>query len=285
MYTKKGFTRSDMIMTVVCIVVLITIINAVGTTGSERAKIKICQNNLKQLGGAMNKFAADNDGEFANSYYWLYARQYYYDSENTEQDSPSYTTIPGQLSPYMENPNIQFCPTFARLIRYDQFQYNPDREPNTPVFPRETYSMNSYLGNGRFGIAKKIANVTGDPSRVMVFTEENCWRILYRDATSAILSNNDFTPRIGYGRPSVNPDDYPPERYHDSIATYHNALSKSIEFEQIGYEFYAALKPGETYPSWDLCRGSGNVVFLDGHVELVPYTTDGFYLAWPFAWE
>ena len=38
---------------------------------------------------------------------------------------------------------------------------------------------------------------------------------------------------------------------------------------------------GPGYSDWGLCRGSANAVFLDQHVESMPYWVDTHDYAWP----
>ena len=83
-----------------------------------------------------------------------------------------------------------------------------------------------------------------NPSRVVVFTEENTWTIEgYSD-----YPFNDTHLTVGNSNRQI-----------DNYATFHNA-------------------PG------DLDKGGTNIVFVDGHVEILPRVEDldeGFRLAWP----
>ncbi|HEC02635.1 MAG TPA: DUF1559 domain-containing protein [Phycisphaerales bacterium] len=116
-----------------------------------------------------------------------------------------------------------------------------------------SYVMNSCVGRkGTIWSNWLRPNVTGvcketevySPSRVIVFTEENPWTI--EGYSIAPFNDTHFT----VGNES---------RQIDNYATYHNA-------------------PG------DRDRGSANLVFVDGHVELlkrVKALNEGFRLAWP----
>jgi len=116
-----------------------------------------------------------------------------------------------------------------------------------------SYVMNSYVGRGGTIWSNWLgAGVTGvtketqvyQPSLVIVFTEENTWII---DGYS-IAPFNDTHFTVGNA-----------ERQIDNYATFHNA-------------------PG------DLDQGGANIVFVDGHVELLrrlPDLDEGFRLAWP----
>lgn len=116
-----------------------------------------------------------------------------------------------------------------------------------------SYVMNSYVGNQ----GSIWSNWLGDgvkgvsketevwnPALVMVFTEENTWTI--EGYSGWPFNDTHFT--VGNER-----------RLIDNYATFHNA-------------------PG------DLDRGGANLVYVDGHVDLLKRVEDlseGFRIAWP----
>jgi prepilin-type N-terminal cleavage/methylation domain-containing protein/prepilin-type processing-associated H-X9-DG protein len=116
-----------------------------------------------------------------------------------------------------------------------------------------SYVMNSYVGRGGEIWSSWLgAGVTGvsketevyQPSQVIVFTEENTWII--EGYSIAPFNDTHFT--VGNAARQI-----------DNYATFHNA-------------------PG------DIDRGGANIVFVDGHVELLRRLDDldaGFRLAWP----
>ncbi len=116
-----------------------------------------------------------------------------------------------------------------------------------------SYVMNSYVGRGGTIWSNWLgAGVTGvsketevyRPSAVVAFTEENTWTI--EGYSIAPFNDTHFT--VGNS-----------ERQIDNYATFHNA-------------------PG------DLDQGGANIVFIDGHAELLRRVDDldaGFRLAWP----
>jgi prepilin-type N-terminal cleavage/methylation domain-containing protein/prepilin-type processing-associated H-X9-DG protein len=116
-----------------------------------------------------------------------------------------------------------------------------------------SYVMNSYVGrDGTIWSSWLGSNVTGvkketevySPSKVIVFTEENTWTI--EGYSNYPFNDTHFT--VGNW-----------SRQIDNYATFHNA-------------------PG------DIDKGGTNIVFVDGHVEILPRVSDldeGFRLAWP----
>jgi len=117
-----------------------------------------------------------------------------------------------------------------------------------------SYVMNSYMGRKGAEIWKAWlgSGVTGisketevyNPARVIIFSEENTWAIKGYSAAGF----NDTHLTVGNSTRQI-----------DNFATFHNA-------------------PG------DLNKGSANLVFVDGHVELLrrlENLDEGFRLAWP----
>lgn len=287
MNANKGITRSEVIVILLCGALLFIGLTAIGDTGRDRAKVILCQSNLKQLYRANNEFLADNDYVFPDSYRW-YMRRTVPGAANSlwcnwhnRMNSPiKYPKYAGQLWPYLENMDVFLCPAFNRLATSGWGEFHYRHNPNVPMDPQFTYSMNGYLGPGRFGVAKKRGLVV-NPGRTFIFTEENLWTIKYRSAVSAVISNYNFVARLSYHR-SDDPKDYTPDLYNGGIATYHNVPSQSLDLVNIDDAYYASQE-GINYPTWGLCRGGGNAVFLDGHVELVPSNQDPFEISWPLA--
>jgi len=133
--------------------------------------------------------------------------------------------------------------------RFAQLVKNDRQYSNTKV----SYVLNSYVGRGGTIWSNWLgSNVTGvkketevySPSKVIVFTEENTWTI--EGYSNYPFNDTHFT--VGNWTRQI-----------DNYATFHNA-------------------PG------DLDKGGANIVFVDGHVEILPKVSDldeGFKLAWP----
>ena len=68
--------------------------------------------------------------------------------------------------------------------------------------------------------------------------------------------------------------------YSGAFATYHMAPSGDLELMTIGGVNYATQQ-GQNYPDWGLCRGYGNAVYLDMHVESMGYWVDTHEYCWP----
>ena len=289
MKMNKGFTRSDLLMVVVCIMVLAVGLGAMGTAGQERSKIIICQSNLRHWGMAMNSYSQDNQGQFTDSYTWLYNRLWSWTVSNAPwcrwhnpleslKLNPQYK---GSLWEYLGDDKFSVCPTFSRLATSGWGQYHTEHVEGIPMAPQYSYSQNGYLGprGTRFGVAGTISEVTVDPSKVMTFTEENIWDIKGRSVANAVLSNNNIVARIdSAGIRQKDKSLLTPDKYNGAIATYHNAPSNSLD---VNNESFAVEDPPGSYPSWGLCQGGGNAAFLDGHVALVPKEVDAFDISWP----
>jgi len=293
MKMNKGFTRSDMLMVVMCVMVLAVGLGAMGTAGQERGKIIICQSNLRHWGMALNSYSQDNQGEFPNSYTWFYNSMWRWQNStapwcrwhNPWDSLENNPIFRGSLWGYLGDDKYALCPTFSRLATSGWGKYHTGHIEGIPMETHYTYSMNGYLGKHRrtrFGVAGTISEVSVDPSKVMTFTEENIWDIRGRSASNAVLSNNNFVARINSrGIREKDKSLLTPETYNGAIATFHNAPSNSLDVTMSDHEYFAVEDPPGSYPSWGLCQGGGNAAFLDGHVELVPKEVDAFDISWP----
>ncbi len=164
------------------------------------------------------------------------------------------------------------CPTFDRLAMGGLGARHTRHVQTIPIEPQYNYSMNGYLGAGRFGVVEKLGQIEQNPARVISFTEENVmWDIQQRST---------FSPEVGTNQIVTRMKPYAPGDYNGAFATYHSAPKDDIELMLVDDISYATQK-GKEYSEWGLCRGTGNAVFLDQHVEALPYYVDTHEYAWP----
>jgi prepilin-type N-terminal cleavage/methylation domain-containing protein len=270
---KSGFTLVELLVVIAILAVLIAILLPALAKARENARNLICQTNLKGYANAFQVYLQDYDYRFPDSYRWLYRRQeneYYYclwhnagrNLENNPQNA-------GQFWSYVSGKDIHLCPTFERLAVSGLGAKHVGHVDYVPMEPQYTYSMNGFLGTSRFGVIRRFDEVI-QPSMTLSFTEENImWNIRGRSALSAVLGNNNFVSRTS---------PWGPQNYSGAFATFHMAPNDDIEIDE---QSYAMLKPGETYPSWGLCNGTGNAVFLDQHIQAMDHTVDAHDYCWP----
>lgn len=157
-----------------------------------------------------------------------------------------------------------------------------------------------------YGVVKRNGLVENNPAQVFSFSEENIlWDIDYRSRPNETLGINNvlvsrFSP-VGTGDsmrniwltyPRNGGKDLFPMNYRDAFATFHLPPSDEINLElRKNYgrsetvpdwgKAYYAKNTGSDYPGWGLCRGSANAVFLDQHVQSIPYWADTHNYTWP----
>lgn len=133
--------------------------------------------------------------------------------------------------------------------------------------PTFTYSMNSYLGGGQAvglgygpqyaGGVQKLSDIRRLPSQVAFFGEESMWIIKQADGSN--LSGAQFNDNVllvkGTGTAFDPPSGQDQRPYADCLGSFHKTSD-----------------PGRNF-------GKANVVFVDGHVELVE-PVDSFNAAW-----
>ena len=249
----RGFTLIELLVVIAIIALLMAILMPALNRAREQARTIACRNNLRQYGLAARMYLDNNDGYFPNPYTWLHADAGVsgaYQPWQCAWHDASYLAD-GSLWPYLKVKDVHLCPTFKRLAKY-RGKYHPHHDFSIPVDPQYSYSMNAWLGDlGRGrppqkGVLKE--SQVKHPGRVFFFSEENMWTI--PGLTRAVLNDN-FLIISSLDNLSSS----------DSFATYHNP------------------------PGGDLDKGSANLVFVDGHVELVHVgvenAEDGYKLAWP----
>ena len=66
MKAKSGLTKSDVLISLVCVVFGLMSLGAIGRGGRERAKRAVCMGNLRALTAAWSMYSDDNDGILVN---------------------------------------------------------------------------------------------------------------------------------------------------------------------------------------------------------------------------
>jgi len=247
MGTAKAFTLVELLVVIAIIALLLSILNPALTSVKEQAQFIICKTNLKNYGLAGAMYIQNNNESFPNSYTWLHA-----DGEDGSQIEPcdwhdrTYLAD-GILWPYLEANDVHMCPTFYRWARTIGCE-SPAHNNNIPVDPQYSYSMNSYLGHGKWFFEAKISKISEirRPADILFFSEENLWAI--PDLSWTYLNNNNLHMR------PVNANDT--KYLYNNIATYHKTKGN------------------------DRNSGIANIAFVDGHVSSGS-NEDGYKLAAP----
>jgi prepilin-type N-terminal cleavage/methylation domain-containing protein/prepilin-type processing-associated H-X9-DG protein len=233
---KRGFTLIELLVVIAVIALLMAILLPALNKARQQAYTIACRANLKGYGLGLRMYLDENQHRFPDVWRWMKAKEGHNWVRRGE-------TPDGVFWPYVKALDAHMCPTFAQSAKNTQYA-------DTAV----SYVMNSYVGNQQGQIWSNwlgagVTSVTKEsqvhnPSRVVVFTEENTWTI--EGYSIAPFNDTHFT--VGNR-----------VRQIDNYATFHNA-------------------PG------DRDRGGANLVMVDGHVELLRRVEDldeGFRLCWP----
>jgi len=250
---------ADAVVAGLVAVVALLIVGATTLCGREYAKRALCSVNLAKLHAAMSQYLADNDDEYcpADVCFVDMAKVKW---EGCPYHDPQIIRINdetgGLLWHYLGTGDVLACETFKRWNEL-YWNGNPLR-PSWQFEPPFGYSQNVYPGgpNAHSPLpgVRRSSDVVA-PENVLVFAEETIW--LIPGLARWILNDTMFFARHTNDPTSIG----------DTIATYHK------------------MKPPRIY------QGMGNVVFVDGHVELCDpwirheyewgFLTESFYLAWP----
>jgi hypothetical protein len=170
MNTKVNITKKELIVIFVCVAFLLLNFSAVNYRGRERAKIIVCQTNLKMIGQSQFLFLNDNDDRFPNALTSLTASespvagyQHYcrWHDSKYPPDGPLF-------SPYIDKDKVLLCPTFNKIAKQIG-QNHPLHDASIPIVPQYSYSMNFFLSS------RKQSEITRNKAEVFLFAEENIW--------------------------------------------------------------------------------------------------------------
>jgi prepilin-type processing-associated H-X9-DG protein/prepilin-type N-terminal cleavage/methylation domain-containing protein len=254
MKTKRGFTILELLCVLAIIFLLMGLLLPALCRVRQQSTVIICHSYLRNYGMAGQLYIDDNDGMFPEgAEEWLYTKKSVSDAHpigcrwhdramapggEIMNRSPEYE---GKMWAYISEMSIGPCPTFRRFAESRGCE-NPSHNNRLDINPQSSYTINGYLGSTKPGGVLKISEVR-DPSEVFFFAEENSWSLRPDHPEfrikwlSAALSTKGLDDTVLEIRPT-------PEA-KDCFATYHGGGSRYID------------------------NGSGNVVFVDGHVESI----------------
>jgi prepilin-type processing-associated H-X9-DG protein len=178
MKSGMAFTKKDIVVSFGCVVFLLVNLGLVGNIGRERAKIIVCQTNLKKLGQVQILYLNDNDDMYPNPLSSIVEpEQPYFGYPRYCRWHDSGYPPNGLLLPYITAEKILLCPTFNDLAK--QFGgTHAGHDASIPVEPQYSYSMNAWLGSRTVAIGGgvlKSSEITRNKSEVFLFAEENFW--------------------------------------------------------------------------------------------------------------
>lgn len=252
MKKNNGFTLIELLVVIAIIALLLAIIIPSLRKAKEHALFLICKSNLKAYGVGMVTYLSENNDCFTQSFAGVFSGTSTSSHQWHDKTlSPWYDLDnAGPLWPYLENPKIHLCPTFLNVAKLTHYPC----PLGLPFDPQFSYSQNNFLGWDK-GVLKSAE--VKDPGNTLVFVEETMWTI--PDLATHILNDTCFMSR--------HPRD-PFGMVGDCIATYHNTPAGEVRRND----------------------GSGNGIFLDGHVDLSKpdrievnglYFGTSFILIWP----
>ena len=121
---RKGFTLVELLVVIAIMAVLIAILLPALSKAREQARAILCKTNLKGYGNAYFIYQDDSDGDFPNSYRWLYRsgnlpgrRNCRWHNELT--NLTNYPQNVGQFWKYVADKDNHLCPTFDKLAVTD----------------------------------------------------------------------------------------------------------------------------------------------------------------------
>jgi prepilin-type N-terminal cleavage/methylation domain-containing protein/prepilin-type processing-associated H-X9-DG protein len=230
MRRTQAFTLIELLVVISIIAMLISILLPAMQLVRDQTYDLVCRSNLRQYGLAQSMYLSDNDDYYPNPEYALVS------TTKPESNYQAYCRwhdtryLPdGVFWPYLKEVKSHLCPKFRNLSKVCG-QNHPRHNPDIPVNPVYSYSMNYFLGVKDKNFVNssgvlKISEVTRTHSQVFFFTEENMW---LRPGCFYVLNDTCLW---------ANGNDW--------FGTFHNTTHN------------------------DLNSGTANAVFVDGHVQAV----------------
>ncbi len=175
---EKHLCRREIAVVILCVAFLLSVLEAAGGRGRERAKGLVCQTNLRALGAALTLFLGDHDDCYPSPWLWLvktenpvvgYQRYCRWHDPRYPPDGP--------LWPYLAKEKVSLCPTFAGWGR-EYGARHPMHVASIPIDPQYSYSMNVFLGSSNAVYPRGVvrsAEITRNKAEVFVLGEENIW--------------------------------------------------------------------------------------------------------------
>jgi hypothetical protein len=256
MKPKTVFTKSDVIVTLVCVIFLLVNLAAVGPGGQRHAKEMLCLSQLHKWGDAFQDYLNDNGGYFmrgwrpigtVNSDYWMEGLRQYYGGSDKLRCCPE-ATVPGSelgLGEYGGNGVFTAWGVFSGAWE--------------PVVPGDY---------GSYGINGYVQNPPPNAGDYQGHLSEWNWRVANVAGMDNIPLFLDSQFIDGWPLPTNNPPEYDGERW-DSVDQmnrfcmnrhrgYVSSLFLDFSVRKVGLKELWILKWHREYDTcgpWTVCGG------------------------------
>jgi len=255
---RKGFTLIELLVVIAIIALLLAIIVPSLRKAKEAAWNVICRNNLRHYGLAGHMYTEDYDDLFPNAWGSIFKSidpdrlcQWHDQSRNPLLRRE----LAGSLWPYLgEQDKSHLCPVFDRFARQFHVCSSSTAIPVEPIFG---YSMNALLGGFELSgtaqyqhILRVRTSYIRSPASIFFFGEENPWI----NSTRYVATLND---NALCGTPE----------HPSSAGAWNKDLSAMVPKGALKYQDCLASFHKTTAEKKD--DGESNVVFVDGHVDMV----------------
>ena len=250
---KSGFTLIELLVVVSIIALLVSILLPALGKAREQARITVCSSNLHQFNFAFLYYADDNEDRFPSASHCFVTTPLNdglpYGPCTWHDKRVDINECGGMIWPYLKSPAAALCPSFVQICRTRGEEHYLHDNSSPPVDPIYGYVNNLYCNpKANYGVAEKYSQVES-PSEVLFCGEQNTWTT--PDLSYCSFCDGNLCARWG-GDSAVNVE---------WIGTFHRTKGT------------------------DLDSGGSNVLFVDGHVDLViPDPTDLDFVAnlcWP----
>jgi len=290
MKVKAGFSRSELLVVLVCLLVFLVSFAGISERGRNRAKEIICMSHMKVLARAYQEYADDNGGRFCSGY--VSANPVMVAPDGSKHDPPEWCRPPiriltaagnsiyiydgvspthksrltgireGALYPYINNTEVYHCPGDERWYKGTTSGPPPEyaiyRSYAMPdyFFAWGDYNEYDYPGEPDFGPhEKKLINIK-PPSEKYTFLESN-----FPGRTDAAFEMHGWSYEPYWGM------------YWDPLGTFHN-MAGAFSFA----DGHVEMHKYEDVRTWIFFRDRALAVLLNFDPQVNPRNPDQKWL-------